>query len=500
MLYSSRNLARWRNLARCTTQAHHTTRSSRRRPLTTLAIESSCDDTGVAILTRNHDGSPDSKGPTHSLLFNEFISSDHREFRGIEPMVAVKGHTTTLAPLLRRAIHHLPDATDADVTSSREGSRSSKICWTEDGRPKKVPDFVSVTRGPGNMSNLSVGLNTAKGLAVAWDVPLVGVHHMQAHALTPRLVSALEMKPAADTGGGSNKRPARGSRGTNKQQQTSSNSSTSPEFPFLSLLVSGGHTQLVYSKSLTDHRIVASTLDVALGNLLDHAARDILPAEVLATVPDVKYGRHLEAFAFPRGGTQDEYAFYPIPSARAYELASLDSGYEWFLPAPMAKDRKLAFSFSGLGSSASNIVAQISASQHSSPSEEVEERRALARHTFAAAFRHLAGRIIIALEDRRDLRDPSPPSTLVVAGGVACNRFLMHVLRETLAARGYGRMRIVVPPPALCTDNAAMIAWAGMEMYEGGWHTGLDVLAISKWPMDPDRGEGIMGAPGWLKT
>ncbi|CAH0049403.1 unnamed protein product [Clonostachys solani] len=464
--------------------------------------QSSCDDTGVAILTRNHDGSPDSKGPAYSLPFNEFISSDHREFRGIEPLVAVKGHTSSLAPLLRRAVHHLPDATDADVTSSREGSKSSKICWTEDGRPKKVPDFVSVTRGPGNMSNLSVGLNTAKGLAVAWDVPLVGVHHMQAHALTPRLVSALGMKPAADTGG--SKRPARGSRGTTKQQQqTSSSGSTSPEFPFLSLLVSGGHTQLVHSRSLTDHRILASTLDVALGNLLDHAAREILPPDVLAAVPDVKYGRHLEAFAFPGGGTQDEYAFYPVPTARAYELASLDSGYDWFLPCPMARDRKLAWSFSGLGSSASNIVAQISASHSSSssssssPSAEVEERRALARHTFAAAFRHLAGRIVLALEDCRDLNPP--PATLVVAGGVACNRFLMHVLRRTLAARGYGRMRIVVPPPALCTDNAAMIAWAGMEMYTAGWHTDLSVLAISKWPMDPDRGEGIMGAPGWLK-
>ncbi|CAG9937869.1 unnamed protein product [Clonostachys rosea f. rosea IK726] len=189
MLCSSRNPARWRVLARCTTKAHHTARSSRRRPLTTLAIESSCDDTGVAILTRNHDGSLDSKSPTHSLLFNEFISSDHREFRGIEPMVA-------------------------------------------------------------------------------------------AHALTPRLVSALGMKPAADTG--SNMRPGRGSKGTNKQQ--TSNSSTSPEFPFLSLLVSGGHTQLVYSKSLADHRIVASTLDMYTGGW--HTDLDVLAISKWPMDPD----------------------------------------------------------------------------------------------------------------------------------------------------------------------------------------------------------------------
>lgn len=420
-----------------------------RRPLTTLAIETSCDDTAVAILTRDPgDGSS-------RLIFNERISSDHRQFRGIEPLVAVQGHTSALAPLLRRAAERMP---------SRDGG----------GRAGGYPDFISVTRGPGIMPNLSVGLSTAKGLAVAWNVPLVGVHHMQAHALTPRLVRSLGMGMPVDEGEGA---------GT----------TSGPDFPFMTLLVSGGHTQLVHSRSLTDHRIIATTADVAIGNLLDHAARDILPPDVLESAEDVMYGRVLEAFAFPDGGTPEEYAAAFQPSAtRADELVDHPTGYDWVLPLPLRRTRRLEYSFTAIGTTVQRIAK-------ASPSMSVPERRALARHTMAAAFRHLASRICLALEDEQvkwELRDTS---TLVIAGGVACNHFLLHALRATLEARGHGHIRFVVPPPELCTDNAAMIAWTGMEMFEAGHHTDLSVLAINKWPMDPDKGPGILGAPGWLK-
>lgn len=186
-----------------------------------LAIETSCDDTVVAVLSRSR-----GSGRT-ALLFNERLSSDHRAFGGVNPSVTVQAHNATLAPL---------------------GDR--------DGRP----DFVAVTRGPCIVSNLAVGLNLAKGLALAWGVPLVVVHHMQAHALADE-----EPRP--------------------------------PEFP-LTLLVLGGHTQLVHSASLTDNRVVADTGDIAVGNLLDQTARVILPCAVLDASPDVMYGRQLEAFAF----------------------------------------------------------------------------------------------------------------------------------------------------------------------------------------------------------
>ena len=114
----------------------------------------------------------------------------------------------------------------------------------------------------------------------------------------------------------------------------------------------------------------------------------------------------------------------------------------------------------------------------------------------ATAFQHLVGRILLGLEDMPHIRDAK---TLVVAGGVASNRFLMHVLRSSLEARGYKDMEIIAPPVELCTDNAAMIAWTGMDMYEAGWHTEFDVLPIAKWPMDAQRGHGIVEASGWLK-
>jgi N6-L-threonylcarbamoyladenine synthase len=456
-----------------------------------LAIETSCDDTAVAVLRRNGSNELSADETTtrsHTLLFNERITSDHRQFGGIMPPVAVQGHTSALAPLLRRAIAHLPDAAGSEIEEESDVERGERrrICWTEDGRAKQMPDFISVTRGPGIMPNLSVGLSMAKGLAVAWDVPIVGVHHMQAHALTPRLVTALGLKQNVAAGAG-----AGAGAGSDVKERTSGRYSGlgEPSFPFLSLLVSGGHTQLVHSQSLTSHSIIATTADVAIGNLLDHSARSILPDKVLASATDVMYGRLLESFAFPEGGTPEEYAFYQPATCRADEIEDQDTGYAWKLPSPLKQSRKLAYSFSGLGTSVGKITS-------AKPLMDEVERRVLARHTMAAAFRHLVGRLCIALEDVPDL---NRAQTLVVAGGVACNRFLMHVLQSTLAVRGYGHLDIMAPPPSLCTDNAAMIAWTGMEMFEDGWETDLDMLAIHKWPMDPEHGIGILGAPGWKR-
>ena len=435
-----------------------------RRSLVTLAIETSCDDTAVAVLSRSR-----ATGRT-ALLFNERVSSDNRAFQGVNPAVAVQAHNASLAPLVRRALAALPDA--ASTTGSA------------------VPDFVSVTRGPGITANLAVGLNMAKGLAVAWDVPLLGVHHMQAHALTPRLARALGMRM------GDADQARRGGAAA---------AATGPEFPFLSLLVSGGHTQLVHSASLTDHRIVATTGDIAVGNLLDQTARVILPPDVLAASPDVMYGRLLEAFAFPpssssseagRGGDDDDgvraqhEAFFQPALSRRDEMADVPSGYGWAVPLPFRNSRRLAYSFSSIHSHVHGLVA-------ARPSMALDERRALARHTLRAAFQHLASRLCLALTDEPALLPAA--HTLVVAGGVASNRFLAHVLRSTLAARGFPDVDIIAPPVALCTDNAAMIAWAGMEMFDAGWRSELSVLPIGRWPMDPTVGEGMLGVKGWVR-
>lgn len=408
-----------------------------RPSLVTLAIETSCDDTAVAVLSHTQ------RTNETKLLFNERIASDNRAFHGIAPNITVHGHQTTLAQMVRRARTHIPS-------------------------PDNRPDFVSATRGPGIKTNLSVGLTLAKGLAVAWDVPLVGVHHMQAHALTPRLANALAATQ------------------TQSSPSASSPVSVNPKFPFLTLLVSGGHSELVLSSSLLSHKIIAATRDNAIGNVLDQTARVILPASVLAASKDVMYGRELEAFAFP----DSSYDFFTPARSREQEMNdTLPAEYPWTVPIPFRENRKLAYSFAGIHSAVHKIAA-------ANPDMDVEQRRVLARYTMRAAFQHLIGRACIALEDVPGL---SEVKTLVVAGGVASNRFLMHVLRSTLDVRGFGHVQIVAPPAELCTDNAPMIAWAGMEMYRAGYTTDLRAVPLSKWPMDPDVGCGLLGVDDWIK-
>ncbi|KAK0753983.1 glycoprotease family-domain-containing protein [Schizothecium vesticola] len=279
---------------RITTPSHHLPRISRpystpppqhERALLTLAIETSCDDTCVAVLEKS--------GPSARLLFNKKVTSDHRAFGGVHPAVAVIGHDAALATLVQEAIQHLPEA----PSPSPSPSPTNTIVRTP--TPRRAPDFVAATRGPGMSANLSVGLNTAKGLACAWGVPLLGIHHMQAHLLTPRLVSALSLPFPSPP--------------------SPSPPSYTPTFPFLTLLISGGHTLLLHSRSLTSHRLLATTSSHAIGNMLDATARLILPPSSTTSSPNVMYAAALESFAFPPGSTPSDYDYTP-PLRRADEI------------------------------------------------------------------------------------------------------------------------------------------------------------------------------------
>jgi N6-L-threonylcarbamoyladenine synthase len=327
---------------------------------------------------------------------------------------------------------------------------------------RKKPDFVTVTRGPGMLSNLNVGLDTAKGLAVAWQIPLLGVNHMQAHALTPRLVASL-----------------------NGEAKTSDR----PEFPFLTLLVSGGHTMLVHSKELCNHKILAQTTDIAIGDVIDKCARDIIPEFILNAGKTTMYGPVLESYAF-RNGPED-YQYTP-PATKSACNGMVETEYGWGIRPPLSKGRMyhMEFSFSGLGA----VVRRV---MEARPIVPEDERRVLAREAMRIAFEHLGSRVLLALQEE----DVAKVSTLVVSGGVAANQYLKHILRAMLDVRGFQNVKLDFPPPALCTDNAAMIAWTGIEMWEAGWRTDLNVQALKKWPLDPDaQGGGIFGADGWIKA
>jgi N6-L-threonylcarbamoyladenine synthase len=412
-----------------------------RRPLLTLAIETSCDDTSVAVLEKH-------KNNSATLHFHEKITSDNRSYGGIHPIVAHESHQRHLAGLIQLAI----------------GSASARL------RKGWKPDFVTVTRGPGMRPNLITGLDTAKGLAVAWQVPLVGVNHMQAHALTPRLVRALD----------------------DAKLNTRNTNTAQPAFPFLTLLISGGHTMLVNSRSLCDHQILANTTDIAIGDAIDKCARDILPSSNLDTASSVMYGPLLENFVFRSKDKEIEYN-YNLPTS--FNRPRTVEGYDWSITPPYpspgpggAATYASMFTYSGLGSTIKRIMSRAQAMDETG-------RQMLGRETMAVAFEHLASRILFAL-DRDEVQGIK---TLVVSGGVASNQFLRIVLRTILDAKGHHDIELVFPPPEFCTDNAAMIAWTGMEMYEAGYRTSLDAMGIRKWSIDPVAEDGgILGVDGWI--
>lgn len=401
-----------------------------RRGLLTLAIETSCDDTSVALL-ETRDGSLNTRWKSRdaTLHFHEKVTANNLIYKGVHPIVSLESHQENLAALVQKAIRHLPRASTPDP--SEDENNSQLVCHRAAPREmeyRQIPDFISVTRGPGMRANLFTGLDTAKGLAVAWNIPLVGVHHMHAHALTPRLVSALAQKPRSYKSSvldlfksGTTVPPAE------------------PEFPFLSVLISGGHTLVISSESLTKHRVLGSTTDCAIGDCLDKAARLIVPPLLLEKSGDTMYGRLLEGFAFPNG--PDDYNYAP-PKNRGEELARRPTKWGWAFSVPLAespnglRSTSMDMSFTGLHTAVDRVVSfhwdkqagKLSKIRREPEEVDEEERRVMAREVMRVAFEHLGSRILLALQAVA-LRDPQLAKTMpvVVSGGVASNQYLRHV-------------------------------------------------------------------------
>lgn len=227
---------------------------------------------------------------------------------------------------------------------------------------------------------------------------------MLAHALTPRLVTALQ-----------------------PTQETESKHRNDPSFPLLSVLISGGHTLMIQSTSIIHHKILTTTLDIAIGECLDKIARIALPSSVLANAGTTMYGALLESFAFPDGQ-------YP-----AQDSKSRVTEYGWGLDPPLSKSagglksKAMDLSFSGLVTAVERVVrfsmdkstGKLSKLQRDVTDVSDGERRAIARESMRAAFEHLASRVVMALQ-RPKPEDPSLPklSTVVMSGGVAANGYL----------------------------------------------------------------------------
>ena len=304
----------------------------------------------------------------------------HRPFGGVVPEIAARAHVEVLTPLVAAALEEA-GVTLADV------------------------DAIAATAGPGLIGGVMVGLVTGKALALAAGKPLIAVNHLEGHALSPRLADR------------------------------------SLEFPYLLLLVSGGHCQLLLVQGVGRYRRLATTIDDAAGEAFDKTAK-------------------LLGLGFPGGPAVEAAARLGDP--RAVKL-----------PRPLLGSPEPHFSFAGLKSA---VLRARDAGTHRP--EDI-----------AASFQQAVVDCLID-RTRKALKEAEGISALVVAGGVAANGAIRAALEGLAGEHG---LRFAAPPLWLCTDNAAMIAWAGAERFAAGLVDDLDVPARARWPLDP-AAEKVRGA------
>jgi N6-L-threonylcarbamoyladenine synthase len=352
-----------------------------------LGIESSCDETGAAVVERRTDGS--------ARILSDLVLSqvrEHAAFGGVVPEIAARAHVEALDGLVAAALD------DAGVTLAEI-------------------DAVAATAGPGLIGGLIVGLTTAKAIAFAAAKPLVAVNHLEGHALTARLTDGLD-------------------------------------FPYLLLLVSGGHSQFVVVEGVGQFRRLGSTIDDALGEAFDKAAK-------------------LLGLGYPGGPAVEAAAKRGRPA-------------RFPLPRPLIDRPGADFSFSGLKTAlrlAAEEVAPLS-------DQDVADLCASFQAAVTDVVSNRAGHAMRMFADRY-----AAPGVLVVAGGVAANEAIRSALRAEATNHGF---RLVAPPLRLCADNAAMIAWAGAERLALGLTDPLTVAARPRWPLDGGApavlGSGAKGA------
>jgi len=344
--------------------------------LLVLGIETSCDETAAAVVD----------GDGHIVAESIYSQLDeHAPYGGVVPEIAARSHVDHLDGLIGR-------------------------CMDQAGVGFADLDAIAATAGPGLIGGVMVGLMTGKAIAAVHQKPLIAINHLEAHALSARMIAPVP-------------------------------------FPYLLLLISGGHCQFLVVEGVETYRRLGTTIDDAIGEAFDKAARML-------------------GLGYPGGP--------------AVERAAGDGDPARFdLPRPLLGRKGCDFSFSGLKTALRRVldglpdptdrdVADLCAGFQAAVGDVIDDRL---RHA-AARFRtaHGAG------------------GTLVVAGGVAANRYLHERLTGTADSLG---LSLVVPPPALCTDNGAMVAWAGVERLRLGLVDGLDAPARARWPLDPEAPPAI---------
>lgn len=348
--------------------------NTHQKSLTMLGIETSCDETAAAIVRRRPDGQAD-------ILSNRILSqiSEHAPYGGVVPEIAARSHVDHVDYLILEAM-------------------------SEAGVEWKQLDGVAATSGPGLIGGVMVGLMAAKAVALAHGLPLVGVNHLEGHALSVRLTE-------------------------------------DADFPYLLLLASGGHTQLLGVEGVGHYHQYGSTIDDALGEAFDKTAK-------------------LLDLGFPGGPAVERYAESGNP-------------IRFELPRPLKGTRNPDFSFSGLKTALRRIaeteaplsesdVSDLCASFQEAAADVIEDRTRLAMRMF------------------RKRHEKDGNMRLVMAGGVAANQMIRGRLSVLCEAEAF---ELLVPPVQLCTDNGAMIAWAGAERLALGLTDPLSIPARARWPL-----------------
>ncbi len=333
-----------------------------------LGIETSCDETGVAIYDEE-------KGLIANQLHTQIAL--HADYGGVVPELASRDHIRKLAPLLQAALQ------EAHLTA-------------------KDIDGIAYTSGPGLVGALLVGSTVARSLAYAWNIPAIGVHHMEGHLLAPML----EENP--------------------------------PHFPFVALLVSGGHTQLVRVDGVGRYELLGESIDDAAGEAFDKTAK-------------------LLGLDYPGGAALARLALKGTPNRFAF-------------PRPMTDRPGLDFSFSGLKTFAANSLHQVMQEE----GELTEQSKADIAYAFQEAVVDT-----LAIKCKRALKQTGL-KRLVIAGGVSANKQLRQTLAELMQQLGG---EVFYPQPQFCTDNGAMIAYAGFLRLKQGQQQDLAIEVRPRWAM-----------------
>lgn len=334
-----------------------------------LGIETSCDETGVALYDSE-------RGLLGDALYSQVKM--HAEYGGVVPELASRDHVRKLIPLIR------------------------EVCKEANCTLQSI-DAIAYTAGPGLIGALMVGAATGRALALALGIPAVGVHHMEGHLLAPMLEE------------------------------------TPPSFPFVALLVSGGHTQLVSVKGIGEYTLLGESLDDAAGEAFDKAAKmmglDYPGGPLIAKLAE--------------NGNSDRYTF----------------------PRPMTDRPGLDFSFSGLKTFTLNTVE--------SAKQETGELDPQTSADIAACFED-AVVDTLAIKCRRAIQQTGFKE-LVIAGGVSANKKLRKKLGDMAKKEG---AKLFYARPQFCTDNGAMIAYAGTQRLMAGERSPLAITAQPRWPME----------------